>query len=216
MFLNILISIIILYIFSWLFVFIDNIIDDLYYFIKDKLNKNKEVTRKWSSVDEMINSLKNNWLRDKYLYIYRFFLHIKKFPIDFYFETKWFIQRGKNGYADCDVWGFDNYLSEVIVNGLKDLKSQVHGVPSDFASKDGKVIYPNKWKSVLDEIIWTFEVAQKIIDAEWVYLNSKERNKKSRIKFAKKGKYHIMTKIECSRYRNGWKLFKKYYFNLWD
>jgi len=169
----------------------------------ESFNKNKSL---W---DKIILHPKMNWLR---WIIY----NLKDLPKDIYNNIKWFIQRGKRGYADCDVWDFDSYLSKVISEGIKDLKSQIHGVSSDFASKDGKDIYLDKWKVVLDEIIWTFETSQKIIDADWIYLNSKERNKKRRIKFSKEFNYHIMTKEECDRYRKGWVLFRKYYHSLWD
>lgn len=211
MLLNILISTIILYIFSCLFVFTDDRIDDVYYFIKGKLNKKKkEITIPYTGLQ------KNSWLRNKYLYIYRFFLHIKDFPQDFYLESKYFIQRGIRGYSDRDIWGFDEYLSEVITKGLKDLKNQVHGVPCEFASKDGAEIDLEGWKNVLNEIIWTFEVTQKINNREWWKWSYKERKKKSLKKFAKKENKHIMTSEEIKRYNNGWKLLQKYYFSLWD
>lgn len=176
----------------------------------------KSINKPYKSVNEMLESLKRNeTLWDKFILnpkmnwlryiIYNFF----DIPKDIYNNIKWFIQRGQRGYAECDVWEFDVYLSETITNGLKDLKSQLHGFPCNFISKD-------EWKSVLDEIIWTFEVAQKIINSEWVYLKSKERNKKSINIFAKEYNYHIMTKEECERYRKGWDLFKKHYFSLWD
>lgn len=215
MLLNILISIIILYLFSWLFVFIDDSIDDLYYFLKGKLNKNKS-NISYKNYEDMIQSLKNSWVRDKYLYIYRFFLHIKDFTQDFYLEIKWFIQRGIRGYSDRDVWEFKFYLSEVITKGLKDLKNQVHGVPCEFASKDGAEIDLEGWKNVLNEIVWVFEVTKKIQNSEWFKWSYKERKKKSLKKFAKKENKHIMTSEEIKRYNNGWKLLQKYYFSLWD
>jgi len=30
-------------------------------------------------------------------------------------EIKWFWQRGKRGWADCDVWGFQDYLTDIII-----------------------------------------------------------------------------------------------------
>ena len=171
----------------------------------DALIKDLKKSNTWW--DKFILNPKMNWLR---WIIY----NLPDIPKNCYRNIKWFIQRGKKGYADCDVWDFDNYLSKIISNGLIDLKSQVHGVPChpNFSSKDGKDIYLDKWKTVLDEIIWTFEVVQKIINAEWLYLNSKKRNNTKMKEFG----YYIMSKEECLRYRSGWKLFQKYYFNLWD
>ena len=146
MILNILLSTIILYLFSCLFVFIDDRIDDLYYFIKTKLNKNQPK--------------KNIWLRNKYLSIYRFFLHITEFPKDFYLESKWFIQRGIRGYSDRDIWNFDYYLSNIITKGIKFFKSQGHGLPTWTAEKSEEEAL-NEWNEILNSIIWTFETTEK-------------------------------------------------------
>ena len=181
------------------------------------------MNNKYKSAKEMLKSLNNpdNWwdkfiLYPKMNWIRWLIYNLPDVPQDIYNNIKWFIQRGKRGYADCDIWDFDFYLSKIISKGIKDLKSQIYGVSNDFISKDGKNIYLNKWKTVLDEIIWTFEASIKIIDAKWIYLNSKERNKKTMVKFINQFKYHIMTKEECNRYRKGWNLFRKYYHNLWN
>ena len=34
-------------------------------------------------------------------------------PRDFKNNIKWFIQRGKRGYSDRDLWSFDWYLAEI-------------------------------------------------------------------------------------------------------
>lgn len=47
-------------------------------------------------------------------------------------EIKWFIQRGRQGYADCDAWNFDNYLAGVISGGLKDLAKHPISFPAKF------------------------------------------------------------------------------------
>jgi len=36
-------------------------------------------------------------------------------------RIKWFVQRGKRGYADYDVWDLWTYLSKVISKSLRDL-----------------------------------------------------------------------------------------------
>ena len=159
-------------------------------------------------------------------------------PGDIYKNIKWFIQRGKRGYSDCDVWGFDYYLSKVIVNGLKSLQKQTHGTPcgmigSQSINTDDKESKEMKeWKKILGEIIWSFEITQKIQDGRWI-LVSDERSRKNLEKFKvqlntrtkdddvlfkgmKQPKYHLMSKNEMKRYKNGWKLFQKYYFDLWD
>lgn len=50
-------------------------------------------------------------------------------------EIKWFVQRGRKGYADCDVWEFDSYLAQVISGGLKELSKNQYGSPVKFRSQ---------------------------------------------------------------------------------
>ena len=144
-----------------------------------------------------------------------------KIPEEIYDEIKWFIQRGKRGYSDRDVWGFHYYLADVIFNGIKDFKKQVHGVPCDIPKKIGEKHSSKlrksikEWKRILGEIQWTFKTVKKIDNGNWILVeNEKQRKRIKSLKFRKK--YHIMTKEECKRYNEGWKLFKKYFYNLWD
>ena len=165
-------------------------------------------------------------------------------PGDFYYNIKYFIQRGKKGYSLRDVWGFDYYLSDIIVKGLTDLKEMAHGIPGgnmigcqtlciDENNKEEQKALKS-WRKDIDRIIWTFEISKKIQDRNWIPVN----DEKDRVKLKKyerrlntktkddlfgdlledveSGKYHLMTKTEMQRYRNGWKLFQKYYFDLWD
>ena len=139
-------------------------------------------------------------------------------------NIKHFIQRGKRGYADCDVWGLGYYLSDVIYGSVKSLRGQLHGHPCDTTMK--------QWEKILDSIIWTFDVANKLNDNNWWYLDAENRNDEEmeRLRETKKRmeenndkyellkgeKYHVMTFAECEKYEKGWKLFQKYFFTLWD
>lgn len=67
-----------------------------------------------------------------------------KFIIDCFMEFKSFIQRGKRGYADCDVWNFDNYLRDVLIGGLKHLADNTISYPGIKPFET-----PNKWKKYL-------------------------------------------------------------------
>jgi len=46
-------------------------------------------------------------------------------------EIKWFVQRGRRGYADCDVWNLNNYLAKIIVGGAEQLRDIAHGFPAE-------------------------------------------------------------------------------------
>ena len=153
-----------------------------------------------------------------YLYIYRFFLHIKESPTDIKYSIRQFVQRGFKGYSVSDVWGLDYYLSGVLVKALKDLKKMAHGYPCGMIGSQALALEDNdkglkEWKKILDEIIWTFEVTLKMRDKNWVYIPLAKYRKQ--FKNTKKH-FHVMTKEECERYKKGWKLFQEYYFDLWD
>jgi len=171
----------------------------------DLLNELRESYTLW---EKIILHENMNWLR---WLIY----NLPDAPRDIYLSIKWFIQRGRRGYADCDVWSLDYYLSNVIANAVKDLRIQAHGVPCDYASKDGMQIDMRAWKKVLKEIEWTFRTNCKISERDWDYLTEKQRTAK-RLALNKMCKIRTMTKQQCKRHRDGWKLFKKYYYNLWD
>lgn len=156
-------------------------------------------------------------------------------PGDTYRAIKYFIQRGKRGYSDCDIWGFDSYLSNIIVNGLKDLKEQLHGVPCGLTGTQAISLDDNddtemkEWKRIIEEIIWTFKATQHIQDREWFSVED-EKNRTQLVKFVKilnkkdnglfkdlpQTKHYLMTKKDMTRYEQGWKYFKQYYFSLWD
>ena len=46
-----------------------------------------------------------------------------------YCEIKWFLQRGRRGWADRDTWSMDSYLERVIPGMLIRLANAAHGYP---------------------------------------------------------------------------------------
>ena len=95
-------------------------------------------------------------------------------PKDFYRECKYFIQRGKRGYSNRDLWSFDCYLSEVIIGGLKRLKeirsSGNCGVPSrlchDSTGKEIRTVEEASkiLEDAMDKIIRAFELQKSMFD----------------------------------------------------
>ena len=207
----------------------------------------KEHNDTWGKEDSMemgeANRRSDDW--DEQHPVLHFFICFhyelnRKFEIpgDTYRSIKWFIQRGKRGYSDCDIWGFDCYLSKIIVKGLKDLQEQVHGSPCGMIGtqsisvedEDGEEI--TEWKRIIGEIIWTFETTSKIQEKDLMPVFD-ERKRKSMESYVKRlntpqkeedkifkdlpdKHYCLMTKEDTKRYKNGWKLFQKYYFDLWS
>jgi hypothetical protein len=109
-------------------------------------------------------------------------------------EVKWFIQRGKRGYADCDTWDFDTYLSKIICGGCKRLKEGDSSLPFSLSIKYSNYAdAEKKWREILTKIIRAFSLKRLWMD-----------------------ECRFPTKSELKEIEVGWRLFKKYYGDLWD
>ena len=141
-----------------------------------------------------------------------------------------------------DTWSFDHTLADIILPGLKQLKKDKHGAPftedddvpeylrSHMAQPkenewDTDSLHFMRWDWILDEMIWAFE--QKVRDdAEGQFFDHSayKDDKKgtdtwlddmtkgaSKTKYDKEGHQAWQT-----RKANGFRLFGKYYENLWD
>jgi hypothetical protein len=51
------------------------------------------------------------------------------FPRHKYYEVKYFIQRGRRGWSDADVWDLDGYLARVLGESIAHLAETTHGWP---------------------------------------------------------------------------------------
>ena len=60
-------------------------------------------------------------------------------------EARWFVQRGKHGWARCDTWSFDAYIAKVMSEGVAWLAEHDHGYPGEGTEWDT----PEKWKAYL-------------------------------------------------------------------
>ena len=149
--------------------------------------------------------------------VYYFFHDLFWEIVRFYEETprkiKWFIQRGKRGYADCDTWDLHDYLSEVIYKSVHHLKENIHGGPNNLTE--------GQWIDILNEISYGFKLAKKMAEGEFVLIrDNKERKKVQKfldeINSKCKSNERCMTYKEIIAYNRGWELFKKYFHNLWD
>lgn len=77
-------------------------------------------------------------------------------------EAKWFWQRGRRGWADCDTWSFDWYLAGVIAGGLEHLRTRTHGYPY--------AMTPEEWDMKLTEIQQAFQhYHDKVFDLPFDY-----------------------------------------------
>lgn len=117
-------------------------------------------------------------------------------------KLKWFYQRGRYGYADRDVWSVDWYLTSFMGKALRQLSTQVHGVP---IIDTGRVITdPNdcdcltmeEWKFTINYIAETFDIARKIEEYDIIGVKEME--------------------IAMKRFKHGMDMFNEYFFSLWD
>lgn len=107
---------------------------------------------------------------------------------DYYREVKWFIQRGRRGYADCDVWSVDGYLTRIVPQMLETLRKNAIGYPVGST--------PKKWDTKLKQMINAFTIARQISDYEYI---SPQAYKKA-----------------LKLFRKDFDVLKMYYFSLWD
>lgn len=125
-------------------------------------------------------------------------------------QLRHYYQRIKYGVSDMDCWSLDYYLSKVISKGCRTIKKHTCGYPCSLESME-------QWEKILEEIAWTFDTKIKIGDMDWRMHVDKKHEKELQESYTNSGfDIHIMTKEEIKRYKNGKKLFMKYFDNLWD
>ena len=86
------------------------------------------------SYEELINKKPSKW--------WQFIGRVERLinsPRKFMHEIKYFIQRGKRGYSDRDLWSADMYLAEVIAGILESYVHNKLGVGYPYATINGDV-----------------------------------------------------------------------------
>lgn len=120
------------------------------------------------------------------------YLHLLSHPWkiveESYYHTKWFIQRGWRGYADCDVWSLDSYLSRWMPTALAQLQRNKLGHPVGMTRKG--------WDSRLERMKQGFLEARNIHDMNF-----------------KTAQESMMIQRKVKR---GLNVFVEHYFSLWD
>jgi len=177
----------------------------------------KEQLHRYKSVEELFESIeeerRKHPIKDFFFTIWcKFRLYFWDYPQDTIRNIKWFIQRGKRGFADCDIWQFDYYLSHLIENGIGRLSDVVHGIPNSLKDLDD-------WKNILGKIRRSFHIAKLIANGEWIYVSfddwTEEKYKEDK-KIYDRHNVIVMDLETVIRYEEGIFLFKKFYFDLWD
>ena len=127
-------------------------------------------------------------------------------------QVKFFIQRGKRGWADCDWWEMHYYLTKITLSMLKELKKNSHGFPGH-----GKASTSEEWDMRLDEMIEAFEAAKRVSEDEYykeVSGDSLEAVRKATSKEIREcGKLNL---ADQKLFKKKIKVFVEWFFNLWD
>ena len=125
-------------------------------------------------------------------------------------KIKKFVQRGRRGYADEDVWSFDQYLCEIIPPAIRQIEEKGVGCPSEFYDDAKKNDECHHWRELLEEIAQGFEAAKIIINHDCTsWKESKEGNFTREIDNEKLA--HASQKM-----KRGLALFSEHFLNLWD
>lgn len=110
-------------------------------------------------------------------------------------KLKSFIQRGRRGWSDEDIWNFNWYLIFVISPALRRLAEKANGHPVELTETE--------WKEILNKIADGLEAPSK---EEEKYLNEAvDLNKQM-----------ILDKKAYKRQDEALKLLAKYFPDLWD
>jgi hypothetical protein len=139
-----------------------------------------------------------------------------------------------------DTWSMDSTLADIILPMLKQLRKTQHGAPCtddedapehlrSTAAKPKKndwdidEFHFKRWDWIMKEMIWTFNEHAKDRDPDfwikkpkykWV---EKEGTDHSEMVIVKEGVFdEAKAKAYWERKKNGFRLFGKYYMNLWD
>jgi len=182
------------------------------------LGKSRTVKKKVTKISS-INIFKEMEGKEKhlyyriYLFFYRLFYRIIESPRNTRRAIVRFFQRAIRGWADEDTWGLCYYLSDVISKSVYHLKKEGMSMPNE--------VTEGQWVDILNEIRDTFDIAKRIINDDLYLIEDEDKRKKWQKTLDKINKKHktnnrCMSDEEIIRYERGWRLFKKYFFDLWD
>jgi len=119
---------------------------------------------------------------------YHLLTHPWKIVEESYYHSKWFLQRGRRGYADCDVWNLDSYLTSWLPAALEHLQRNKMGHPVGMTRKG--------WDTRLERMKQGFIEAQKVSDM--VYITPRDCAMAQR------------------RVESGLRVFARHFLSLWD
>lgn len=135
--------------------------------------------------------------KDKALYVlwwpYRFWnFRLKYLPK----EVRWHWQRAFRGWADCDVWDMNSYLSRLVEEMTARLAEEHVGHPPDMTDE--------RWSNRLSFISRSFRDYRR-----WRDEGHLEGDPNS-------DEFKIKENLVMENWGKAWEVFHKYYGSLWD
>lgn len=131
-------------------------------------------------------------------------------------NIKNFYQRGKRGYADCDVWDIRFWFTKTLIPMLEKLRKERYGYPCNMSSK--------QWDMELERMIYYFKEStdefcseKNEYEEEWynsLWSAQKNEDKEIRDKWLKRE--DAIVKYKENMKNKGLELFSKHYYDLWD
>lgn len=163
-------------------------------------------------------------------------------PRSYYNCVKWNIQRASRGWADCDTWSLDSYLSEWLPDALRHLKKHKHGTPCSmyepgelntvqpdgctWAGEAGDERASKKWDAAMDKMIEGFEALNRANDGlyekelgpyplepDWIENMNKPWSKEKEERFRRSQE---LEKADMAKFKEGVALFVEHFQSLWD
>ena len=122
-------------------------------------------------------------------------------------DIKHFIQRGRRGWADCDVWNFDDYLCDIIIAGIERLQKDQLGCPSDFWDESAKNDECHRWIECLEEMKQGFMAVKEQDEIHYSFKTDKNGERIIDLK--------RIDQLE-KKMERGLSLFAKHFRALWD
>jgi len=107
-----------------------------------------------------------------------------------YYSIINFVERGRNGYGRRDAWNLFDYIGDICIGALTQLKNEGCSYPMDMT--------PEEWNEKLETMIVGFKAANRISELEYNWNDPKE------------------TEEVYNTYNKGMELFCKHFLNLWD
>ena len=160
----------------------EEIFDELDEFLASIEENKKNMNRVKRYLYEEVGYLGKNglyWATHPHMLISETFWHIKS-------QIKWFIQRGRRGFSNYDLWSFDSYLSRMLPAAFDEMRRISHGHPGGLT--------PEEWDGVLEEL------AQGFREYHELYIGS----------FKKIGME------DNEKWERTIRLFGRWYGHLWD